>query len=1088
MKFIGCFFVRSSLRASLCCFLVAVALLLLREDVLPLVITLSPKNHILCEGFVLPGTIRVPSSGYAQQTKTRSGTSFQSVNPWKRFEGTYATTTFCCPDDSFGYSYDYDCFDCSNDCNAGGACCEDCHCATKRKRKNNSNSNDNHKDRRERRRKKAPAPTKDHNPSRREFVAWNSILAGLASGAFVSISEAATDTGLLGVVNAGDAIQSSSNVLSSDTADSHFASSQFVPYSSVRKYKSVTLSNGMKVLLVSDKTARQSSAALTIRGAGQFSDPTYLNGLAHLTEHMVLSSKAGSSWSNQGDFQEWLDGDYAEGFSNGFTAYEKVCFHFQCGTDVFAEALDRFSNLFLDRVMAETCQNKDAVRREIRRVSSELDKNDLFSRELYLTKSLINPKHPYSEVTLGSIETLETLPDEADISVSKELYAFYKEKYRPDHAILVVVGSASLSSLEAMVQPFSATMIRQKKKEGISSSINSSSGEEDMQRDHEQQQVLSKKQQEPQEKREFPPFLLPGNSIGPICLFRGKVSNEILADNLEKISFQWALDQDYTGLRQQRTANNSNNNVVTATQIGFVMAEILGRRGPGSLFRLLQKRKWLPEGNRGVPRISFPVDVSGFQILRLEIIITLTGFAKRSSVIAAVYDYLACLRANPPGRELIAQYCAVGQLYGHALAPRPPDAIELAFDGQIYGVDGPYGVGTPSWRLMPLPEDSVGVRNLQKTMQSVLTRIADPSNAITIMTASQRAILSQRANDLEETFPLFSPASWNISPTTQARYLPQNNVLTGKINEWLMTRISPERLQPPVLNPLIPPALRSPRIPLSSGTSNTNSISSDTLDPEKSSLVRDYWALMKVYSNNDLFPPGLSLPRAPPEPSSRSLFVLQLLSSRPPRATAEMAAHAEVWRISLEYALVDLAELGAPAGLAYDISYNKYGMRVAFLGLSQNIASYARRIGRRMVDHTSQLLEGPEQIPNYVIDASIRNTNRFRMSPKRKAVVTNTLKQTNASDAAREGTAFFKSCSGAVCFSKGDLLPAETLSLLADLKDIFRKTTGINVRPAPAVPEVEDLLYRANWIPRAASVCTVPGSSLISNPCGRVPR
>lgn len=43
-----------------------------------------------------------------------------------------------------------------------------------------------------------------------------------------------------------------------------------VPFSSFRRYKSVKLSNGMQVLLVSDKAARQSSAALSIGGAGQF--------------------------------------------------------------------------------------------------------------------------------------------------------------------------------------------------------------------------------------------------------------------------------------------------------------------------------------------------------------------------------------------------------------------------------------------------------------------------------------------------------------------------------------------------------------------------------------------------------------------------------------------------------------------------------------------------------------------------------------------------------------------------------------------------------------------------------------------------
>jgi insulysin len=984
---------------------------------------------------------------------------------------TTPTTTLSCHDDFCGVDDDDDCEHCEGK-------------STPRRSTNNRLTNEKQR--------------QNHNPSRRDFFAWNTVLAGIASGTLLSIRGTNAEeianviTTTTPTTDLGSQVNNNNNNYFMTNND------QYVPYSSVRRYKTVELSNGMTALLVSDKTARQSSAALTINGAGQFAEPSYLNGLAHLMEHIALSSQAGRS--NQGDFQEWLDGDYAEGFSNGFTAYEKVCFHFQCETSVFPEALDRFSNLFSDKAIQENCRNKEAVKREIRRVNSELDKNDLFTRELYLTKSLINPDHPYAKMTLGSTETLERIPAEADINVSKELYDFFTSKYQPDQTILVVVSSSSLSSLENMIQPFASTLSRQKK------------------------EVVGEQQRRNQ--RIFPNFLLPSKPINPICLFREKATNEILADNLEKISFQWALDQDYKDLRSNEsfgtgittTKSSYGYSVVTATEIGFVMAEILGRRGPGSLFQLLQKSRWIPEGNRGVPKISFPVDVSGFQIMRLEIVLTLLGFAKRSSVIAAVYECLGNLRSNPPSREMISQYCTVAQLYGHVLAPRPPDAIELAFDGQIYGVDGPFGVGTPGWRLMPPPEDIVGVRNIQITMQAVLSRISDPSNAITIVTASQRAIQSSPGNGLDEPFPFFSPASWDISPITQARYLPQNNILAGKINEWLVARQMEEKLQPPVLNPLIPPTLRPPRIPLHNSVNTlissnnegqddnlqvfSTAVSSssadayaaytayeDSYDPTKSSLVRDYWALLKVYSHNDNIPTGgLSLPRMPPEKSSRSVFVLQLMSSRPPRASAEMAAHAEVWRISLEYALSDLAELGAPAGLAYEISYNKFGMRVAILGLSQNIASYSRRLCRRIVDHTNQLLEGPDQIPDLIIDTSIRNINRFRMSSKRKRVVLNTLQQTTASDAALEGASFFNSCSGGVCVAQGDMLPSEALALLADLKKIFRQTTGVNVVPFPAVPDVDDLLYRVNWIPRAASVCTISGATLISNPCGRVPR
>jgi insulysin len=352
---------------------------------------------------------------------------------------------------------------------------------------------------------------------------------------------------------------------------------------------------------------------------------------------------------------------------------------------------------------------------------------------------------------------------------------------------------------------------------------------------------------------------------------------------------------------------------------------------------------------------------------------------------------------------------------------------------------------------------------------------------------------------------LFYCVGRDISPVTGARFLPENNLLTGKVNEWLVAILKEEYLQAPVLNPLIPPSIRAPRVAESSfATSTSNKAIDEDLkvlavntpqtnnnddDPIRTSIVRDYWSLLKVFSHYDTTPIGLSLPRIPPEPSPRSVFVLQFLSSRPPRATARMAAGAELWKISLQYALSDLAELGAPAGLAYEISFNKFGMRVAFLGLSQNIASYARRISRRMVDYQNKLLEGPEQLPKSVIETSIREVNRFRMSPQRKTVIENLLRETTATDAAREATGFFQSCSGAVCFAQGDMLPSEALSLLGDLKKIFRKVIGSNVSPTPAIPSIEeDLTYRASWIPRSASACTVAGASLISNPCGRVPR
>lgn len=164
-------------------------------------------------------------------------------------------------------------------------------------------------------------------------------------------------------------------------------------------------------------------------------------------------------------------------------------------------------------------------------------------------------------------------------------------------------------------------------------------------------------------------------------------------------------------------------------------------------------------------------------------------------------------------------------------------------------------------------------------------------------------------------------------------------------------------------------------------------------------------------------------------------------------------------------------------------------MRICFLGLSQNIASYARRLSRKMVEHQTRLLEGPDKLPLIVQEAAIRSANRApNVSAQRKRQILGLLRESSAADAALEGVAFFKSCSGGVCFTQGDLLPKEAAAILGDLKLIFRTVIGSNVRPSPAVPEVDDLIYRSNWIPRSASSCTIPGASLVSNPCGRIPR
>jgi insulysin len=589
-----------------------------------------------------------------------------------------------------------------------------------------------------------------------------------------------------------------------------------------------------------------------------------------------------------------------------FTAYEKVCFHFNCPTEIFSEALERFAGLFLQEVVQKVCRNQDTLKREIRRIDSEIDGTNDFTRELYLVKNLINQEHPYARLSAGNLQTLENFPTQKEIDVGESLIDFFKARYQPKKALLVVVSPSEMSSLETWVAPFSSTMSRERV-----TTIEA--------------------------PRSFPVFYPKRNRLSTICLFRRKIGNT-QADDLETLSFQWALDLDYNDM------NRTGRDPVTATQIGFIISQIIARRGPGSLYALLKRRNWIPEGSPGIPRISFPVDVSGFQILKLQLTLTQQGFSSRSSVIAAVYDSINSLQNSPMSsgpfflrRELIVEYATVAKLYGHVLAPRPPDAIELAFDGQVYGVNGANGVSNPDWRLFPSPHDSGAMNNIQKVLQDVLTTMSDPANAIIITTASKKAIIFAEQNMLENSLPPFSPASWNISPVTGVRYYFDNMIrLSGRVNEWLVARLMEDELSPPVLNPLIPATLRPPRLsdkPVGSGmrkdrvvlededkkdtmerqfspfrdrsSKNDDRKSEISADATRTSIVRDYWAVVGVMSH-DAVSSGLPAPRVPPEPSCRSIFVLQLLSSRPARADVRKAAHAELWTRSLENSISDL--------------------------------------------------------------------------------------------------------------------------------------------------------------------------------------
>jgi hypothetical protein len=131
------------------------------------------------------------------------------------------------------------------------------------------------------------------------------------------------------------------------------------------------------------------------------------------------------------------------------------------------------------------------------------------------------------------------------------------------------------------------------------------------------------------------------------------------------------------------------------------------------------------------------------------------------------------------------------------------------------------------------------------------------------------------------------------------------------------------------------------------------------------------------------------------------------------------------------------------------------------------------------------------EILSSVREKAIGDANRqTALSPFRKRKIIAVIKDASSQEVAREGKSFLTSCSGASCLVQGDLLPPEAMELVGSLKllfDAFQRSPEDGINQNVAVPSLSKILYKPFWRPRP-SLCSIPGTPLISDSCGRIPR
>lgn len=205
-----------------------------------------------------------------------------------------------------------------------------------------------------------------------------------------------------------------------------------------REYRYLQLDNKMRVVLVSDPATDKAAAAMAVyRGSNH--EPAEHPGLAHFLEHMLFIQT--EAYPEPSAFQDFVSAN--GGSTNAYTALDHTNYFFDVQTSAFPEALDRWGNFFISPIISS-----EYSQREKNAVDSEYQmqiKNDGW-RKYMVSKQALNPDHPNSRFTIGSLDVLAG-------DIHEDLVNFFDTQYSSDQMGLVIISDQSLDELEALVTP-----------------------------------------------------------------------------------------------------------------------------------------------------------------------------------------------------------------------------------------------------------------------------------------------------------------------------------------------------------------------------------------------------------------------------------------------------------------------------------------------------------------------------------------------------------------------------------------------------------------------------------------------------------
>jgi zinc protease len=211
--------------------------------------------------------------------------------------------------------------------------------------------------------------------------------------------------------------------------------------------KERTLPNGLRIVSVQDNNS-PTVAIHVWYNVGSKDDPDGRSGFAHLFEHLMFKSAKNLKSEQFDRLTEDVGGFNNASTYDDFTNYYEVVPSNYLETLVWAEA-ERMHNLNVDD--ANFKSERDVVKEEFRQRILANPYGMLFGQ--YLEK-LSFTTHPYKRPGIGNL-------DELNAASLTDVQNFYKTFYRPDNAVLIVVGDFQQAQFDSWTDKYFGRIAKQ---------------------------------------------------------------------------------------------------------------------------------------------------------------------------------------------------------------------------------------------------------------------------------------------------------------------------------------------------------------------------------------------------------------------------------------------------------------------------------------------------------------------------------------------------------------------------------------------------------------------------------------------------